>query len=330
MSAASTTVAIIGGGMTGISAAKTLKAAGVDSLVLERDTVIGGRMSTDDIAGAIFDDGAQFFTVKDKRFGPLVEEMKSAGVITDWFHSQMIRGGANNPDGFPRYCGAKGMRSILEYMHQLGLSVRTNTHVLDFEPRGKGYRLNLAGGDELTADAVLLAHPLPDAVRMLEAAKLSLSKEDTEAISKVIYTPCITVVARMDKSTALTEWGGLRISGDYVDWIADNQRKGISEVPSVTIQAMPSFSTEYWYEDDQKIAERLIASVMPLLRCDPVEVGVRRWELGKPISTHPKEWISAQKHPKVILAGDGFKGYRVEGAAVSGMEAAKALIEQLS
>jgi len=326
----STTVAIIGGGMTGMSAAKTLKEAGIDSLVLERDPVLGGRMSTRDLSGAIYDDGAQFFTVKDQRFGPLVEEMKAAGVIVDWFHSQMIQGGANNPDGFPRYCGANGMRDILDHMCAQGLSVRLGTAVTGFEPGGKRYILNLDDGDELTADAVLLAHPVPDAARMLEGAGLSLSKEDVEAIATIIYTPCLTVSAKMDKPSALTEWGGLRISGDYVDWVADNQRKGISPEPSVTIQAMPSFSTEHWYDDDQDIAERLISSVMSLLRCDPVEVDVRRWELGKPISTHPKEWISAVKHPLVMLAGDGFKGYRVEGAAVSGMEAAKALIKQLS
>ncbi|MCB2213295.1 FAD-dependent oxidoreductase [bacterium] len=323
-------VIIIGGGIAGLSAAKELKQAGIEALVLERRVVLGGRMSTREFGGAVFDDGAQFFTVKDQRFGPLVEEMIEAGVITDWFHSQLIRGGSSNPDGFPRYCGAKGMRSILDYMHRQGLSVQVNADVTGFEPRQKSYTVTLKDGQELTADAILLAHPVPDAVRMLHNAGLKLTPNDAAALENVIYTPCIAVMATLEKPSALTEWGGLRINGEYVDWIADNHRKGISETPSVTIQAMPDFSTDHWYDDDDDVAEMLIGSTMPLIRSEPVEARVVRYELGKPISTHPKEWVAAEKHPRVLLAGDGFKGYRVEGAAVSGMEAAKELIRQFS
>lgn len=329
MAEGSARVLIVGGGLTGLVAATTLRNAGVDSLVLERDPDIGGRMSTRRIQGAVFDDGAQFFTVKDPRFAPFVNAWIEAGVVTDWFHSHLIRGGASNPDGHPRYCGVDGMRGILHHLRDQGVAVRTGAEVEGFAPHGNGYTVTLTGGETLDADAVLLAHPVPYAVELAGRAGLSLEDDDRDALSLVSYIPSLSVLARMDKPTALTEWGGLRINGEWIDWIGDNQRKGISPEPAVTLQAMPRFSSEHWDDDDDDIADRLIDNAHKLLGCDPVSAEVVRWELGKPISTHPKEWIALKDHPRVILSGDGFKGYRVEGAATSGFAAANALIERL-
>lgn len=325
------TVLIAGGGIAGLTAAKTLHDAGFEAIVLERDAHIGGRMSTRQFGGGVFDDGAQFFTVKDRRFAPMADEWIAAGVVHDWFHSHLIRGGASNPDGYPRYCGSRGMRSILDHIAGHGLDVRTGADVSGLQVLPDGYELALSSGDTLSADAVILAHPAPDAVHLLEDAGVALNDDDIGPLREVGYKPAIVVMAVMDCASALTEWGGLRIEGEFIDWIADNHRKGISpDKPAITIQAMPRFSVEHWDWDDNRLAEVLLDNAKALLRCDAVEVRVHRWPLGKPASTHLKEWIAAKHHPRVLLAGDGFRGYRVEGAAVSGLEAARELIRRFS
>ena len=61
-------IAIIGAGIAGITAARTLVQAGHHVHVFEKSRGAGGRMSTRDSNVGTFDHGAQYFTVRDPRF----------------------------------------------------------------------------------------------------------------------------------------------------------------------------------------------------------------------------------------------------------------------
>jgi renalase len=61
-------IAIIGAGMAGITAARTLAQAGHDVTVFEKSQGVSGRMSTRHSDVGSFDHGAQYFTVRDARF----------------------------------------------------------------------------------------------------------------------------------------------------------------------------------------------------------------------------------------------------------------------
>ncbi|MFH0883172.1 MAG: FAD-dependent oxidoreductase [bacterium] len=319
-------VVVVGAGIAGLTAACELHRAGHHVTVLEKDRQAGGRMSTQHLFGGVFDDGAQFFTVKDQRFGAFVDDWVNRGIVVDWFHSQLIQGGGSNPDGFPRYCGVNGMNSIIQDLAE-GLTLRFNSEVQGIEHRKDHYMLSLGDGTSLDAEAVILTTPAPISLGILETFVKIPDRVEFAALSEIIYGPCITVLARLEGESALTEWGGLRISGDYIDWIADNRRKGISpNVTTITIQAMPEFSREHWDDDDNRVAERLLESAMKILQSEPVEYVVRRWEHAKPQSVHPDTCFEVGGGT-LLLAGDGFQGYRVEGAAISGQEAARSLVK---
>ncbi|HEB83676.1 MAG TPA: hypothetical protein ENI92_01605 [Bacteroidetes bacterium] len=277
----------------------------------------------------MFDDGAQFFTVRDPRFGEFVDEWIGEGLVLDWFHSHLIRGGGTHPDGHPRYCGVRGMRSITEHLAG-GLTVRTGCEVVVLEAGGKGWSLHLAEGEKLEADALLLTPPAPASLALLAESGLVLSGDAREELQRVEYTPCIAVLAVLDGPSALTEWGAVRVGGDTIDWIADNQRKGISPaVTAITIQAMPGFSREHWDEDDRSVGQRLLDSAAKLLLAGVKGATVHRWRLGKPVEPYPRTYAEIAADPPGLLAGDAFKGYRVEGATLSGFEAAERLVREL-
>jgi len=242
----------------------------------------------------------------------------------------LIRGGASNPDGFPRYCGTNGMRSIIDDLAE-GLAIRTGADVRTLHGKKGTYTLTLEDGEELKADAVVVTAPVPRAVDLLATGNLKLADTDRKLLQEVDYTPCITVLAVLDApSSGLTEWGGLRIQGEYIDWIADNHLKGISDACAVTIQAMPEFSRERWEEDDDAIAARLLDNAKALLLADAKAWRVMRWDLAKPLAVHPFTHVAAAGAPTCVLAGDGFQGYRVEGAAISGMEAGESIVRQFA
>jgi renalase len=64
----SLSVAVIGGGIAGLICARTLIAHRLAVTVLDTGREPGGRISTRQVDGYRFDDGAQYFTARDPRF----------------------------------------------------------------------------------------------------------------------------------------------------------------------------------------------------------------------------------------------------------------------
>lgn len=177
---------------------------------------------------------------------------------------------------------------------------------------------------------MILTPPIPLALTLLESCNLELAEEDRASLEKVTYSRCLTVTAVLDGPSGLTEWGGLRIRGEYIDWIADNKRKGISpDKWAITIQAMPEFSQLYWESEDKEIIRLLTENASRLLIANVQEARVYRWKYSKPVTPHPDPYFICQETPPCILAGDGFHGHRVEGAVLSGTLTAEKLAKLL-
>eukprot|EP00640_Fibrocapsa_japonica_P001249 CAMPEP_0113952806 /NCGR_PEP_ID=MMETSP1339-20121228/90628_1 /TAXON_ID=94617 /ORGANISM="Fibrocapsa japonica" /LENGTH=403 /DNA_ID=CAMNT_0000961471 /DNA_START=206 /DNA_END=1418 /DNA_ORIENTATION=- /assembly_acc=CAM_ASM_000762 len=85
-------VAVIGGGISGLTCARELSKLGISAVVFDKaKKEVGGRCSTrkfrNDGRELVFDHSAQFIAVSDDSspvFKELVAEMESAGVITPW------------------------------------------------------------------------------------------------------------------------------------------------------------------------------------------------------------------------------------------------------
>ena len=76
-------IAVIGAGIAGLACARTLVQAGHDVTLLEAAPQVGGRMASSDSPFGSFDGGAQYFTVRDARFGQALETA-APGVARRW------------------------------------------------------------------------------------------------------------------------------------------------------------------------------------------------------------------------------------------------------
>jgi renalase len=76
---------IVGAGIAGLLAAVQLKRAGVNACVLEKGRGLGGRMATRRSDGAVFDHGAQFFTVRERQFYLWVERWIKPRLVEPWY-----------------------------------------------------------------------------------------------------------------------------------------------------------------------------------------------------------------------------------------------------
>ncbi len=306
-------VVVIGAGVTGLVTARELAAAGMAVTVVETDTRAGGRLAT--WQGC--DSGAQFFTVRSPRFGSLVEGWLEAKVAREW-----CRGFTQPPDGYPRYVGTDGMVSIADGL-AAGLALRLSCAVTAVTAAENGrWRLVLGGDETVDADHVICSLPAPEALRLFVRGDTPLTRAAQEALARNRYLPALALLALLDRAPSVPAPGGVQLTDGPVSWIADNQAKGISQRPALTMHASPDWSAAHW---DDASPDSLIALARPWLGAAQVlDARLVRWPCAQPVEPLPERCVEVA--PRLWCAGDGWGEARVEGAALSGWAAADAVL----
>jgi renalase len=320
---------VVGAGISGLLAARTLNERGWTVTVLDKSRGVGGRMATRRVGEGNFDHGAQFFTVRDERFAGLVEDWLGAGVATEWTRGFADSKGRPNEDGYPRYRGTEGMTSIPKYISR-GLDVRTAERAVRVDDIDDGWEVVCESGSRLAGNALVLTAPVPQALDLASSGSYSLPDGARRHLEAVSYDPCLALMVLLDDSTGVPEPGGMQIKGEPLDWISDNRRKGISEAPAVTVHAGPEWSRSYFEDDEMEITESMISRAGDLLGTDlapsVVETSLARWRYSWVANPHPDPCLVASDNPPLVFCGDAFGQPKVEGAALSGLAAADHLL----
>ena len=312
---------IIGAGIAGLLAATMLHRANISVRILDKGRGLGGRMATRRQDGAVFDHGAQFFTVRDKRFAPWVAEWSERGLVKTWYELG---------DAGSHYRGEPGMTAIAKHL-ATGLDVRNQAHVEKATFTDGHWKVFVGDGELLTASHLLITAPVPQALALLDAGQVKLSKADDDALRAITFHRCIAALAILDRPSDITaHQGALALTGEPIQWISDNLRKGISmSVPSVTIHSTPSFAEEHWNVDDSVRLPKLLEAASEHLGAHVVSYQGHRWGFSQPLGSFREEaFVDPQR--RLAIAGDGLTGGRVEGAALSGLTAAEALVHLIN
>lgn len=311
---------VVGAGLSGLLAARTLVAAGHDVTVLDKGRGPGGRLATRRMAGARLDHGAQFFTVRDDGFAALVHEWIAAGLVYEW-----CRGFGHPADGHPRYAVRGGMNALAKHL-AADLDVRCGNLVFavrrgDGGP-GRRWDVTIDDGTHLHADAVVLTCPVPQSFSLLVTAEVDVP----ESLWRTEYDRTLCLLAVLDRAPAVPAPGGVQHAEGFT-FVADNQAKGISDVPAITVHADPAWSEIHWDDPTEETNAALLAGAAAFIDgAAVVESQVKRWRFATPRTIWPERYWAGGSG--VVLAGDAFGGPRVEGAALSGLAAAAALLER--
>jgi renalase len=320
---------VVGAGISGLLAAKTLTENGWTVTILDKSRGVGGRMATRRVGRGNFDHGAQFFTVRGERFAGLVEDWLGAGVAAEWTCGFADSEGRPNEDGYPRYRGDEGMISIPKYISR-GLDVRTGEGVVRVDDIEDGWEIVCESGSRVAGDALVLTAPVPQALDLASSGSYSLPDGARRHLEAVSYDPCLALMVLLDGSTRVPEPGGMQIKGEPLDWISDNRRKGISEAPAVTVHAGPEWSRSHFEDDEMEITESMISRAGDHLGTDfasaVVETSLARWRYSWVTNPHPEPCLLASYDPPLLFCGDAFGQPKVEGAALSGLAAADRLL----
>ena len=317
-----TDVLVIGAGMAGLMAAAELQRAGRRVLVLDKGRSVGGRLASRRIDDATFDHGAQFITTRDPRFAAVLEQGRQDGAMEEW-----CRGFAGGADGHARWRGKPAMSAVAKHL-ALGLDVHLEMPVVALRRAEDRWRAETTTGRTFTAGAVVLTPPVPQSLAMLDAGGIILAPEMRARLEAVEYERCLAVMAVLNGPSRIPPPGGLTPAEGPIAWIADNQLKGISAEPAVTIHATHAFSLEHWDRDRQESGRALLDAAAPWLGAGVKTFQVHGWRYSKPMRVDDEPCVLVDKSPPLVLAGDAFAGPRVEGAAVSGWAAAAAILAE--
>jgi renalase len=198
-------IAIIGAGMAGITAARTLMQAGHRVTVLEKSKGVGGRMSTRRTEFGNFDHGAQYFTVRDARFRQMMQwALGNAPEIARPWAANAVRVLDNQgrtleaalPSREPHWVAQPGMNALVGHMAMPLVSAKQllqgqQVRLIERMPSGQ-YSLKCHNPDDAKAkpqniggfDAVLLAIPSVQAQALLQDSANAADSKGGTSLSK--------------------------------------------------------------------------------------------------------------------------------------------------
>ena len=323
-------IAIIGTGIAGLSAAQVLHAAGQEIQLFDKSRGSGGRMASKRSDAGALDLGAQYFTARDRRFVDVVQQWQSRGWVAAWTPN-LYRCNAGtlsaSPDEQVRWVGTPRMSAITRAM--LGaLPVTFSCHITEVFRGPEHWHLQDADGHTHGPFShVLIATPAPQASSLLAAApKLagaaaSVAMQPTWAVALAFARPLDTPVE------------GCFVQDSPLDWVARNRSKPgrESHMDTWVLQASSEWSKQQLDLPKEAVIEHLQGAFAELIGCAvpaPSLSIAHRWLYARPATAH--QWGAlADADLGLYACGDWCLSGRVEGAWLSGQEAAHKMLEHL-
>lgn len=311
-------VIVVGAGISGIAAARSLQAAGLPLVVVDRGKRIGGRMAVRTTNQRPVDTGASYFTVSDPAFRRVVDDWQQRGLAREWtdtFHVYDV--GELTPKSGPmRWAAAQGLRYLVEDLAD-GLDVQQR-QVSDVGP---GPMV-----DGQPAPAVVLAMPDPQAMRLLHPSLVAESAALTDP-----YDPVLVLTATWDRRCWRGDVHGVFVQGnDAITWIADDGQRRGDLAPVLVAHSTSSLAAQHLAKPEAA-AELLVEALRDVLSIAqaPLSTSMHRWSYGKPARTRQASFFLGDS--SVGCCSDGWSERpRVEAAFLSGAALGQAVADRLA
>ena len=347
-------IAVVGGGMAGVVCARTLLQAGHQVTLIEKSRGFGGRMATRRTEFGGFDHGAQYFTVRDKRFAQVLltaqEQVRAWSVSTVRVLDELGRVLASAPPpSEPHFVAMPGMSGLVSHwaqpllrpeLHNVsGARALLETRVTHIERdvlNAERWQLRTEdseGGQHVHGgfDRVVLAMPHLQTHDLLMAS--GHSPELRQQLHAVTVAPCWTLMVaypnamQPDLPHIGPQWNAARSTHHRISWLArENSKPGRERIERWTIQASPAWSTKHLEDDDERVKGKLLKGFAEItgIRATPAHAVVHRWRFAQTQKPLGRSFIF-DPELGIGLCGDWCLGHRVEDAFVSGLELALAL-----
>ena len=319
-------IAIIGAGLSGLTAAHHLKHAGHVSL-FDKSRGVGGRMSTRYAEAYEFDHGAQYFTAREPRFQAAIETAIEQGIVAPWQGRALYQKGPNlEPDtGGDRFVGTPRMNSWAKALAE-GLNITLDARVSKLSQDSGQWTLTFEdGASQGGFNHVICAVPSVQAIDLLPETFSGMA-----ALKATKMDACFALMAGWDERHDFG-WDSLRVVDNAIGWMAVNSSKPDrhKNVTCLMVHAAPDWSNLYAKADRAWVKTEIEAAASALCGID-INTAPHRtlhcW-LYASASVSPKQAVFFDAKMGLAACGDWCLGGRVEGAYLSGLAAANAIIK---
>ena len=339
-------IAVIGAGLAGLACARTLVQAGHRVTVFEQGERVGGRMASCETAFGTFDLGAQYFTVRDPRFGQALAT--APGSFKPWSanavrvldpHGRVAEAALRSRES--HFVGAPAMDAIAAQWARPLLAagaIELQTRVTRIEPDALNtthWQLQTSGPEDSVHvfsgfDTVLLAVPCASARALLRASSQAALSQRLDSVE---VAPCWNLMLAFPQAVQPTlsalgpQWNAALSTHHRIAWLArESSKPGRGPIERWTVQASPAWSQEHLEDDDQRVMAKLHKAFAEVtgIRAEPASMEVFRWRNAKTIKPLGQSMLWEAKQG-LGVCGDWCIGHRAEDAFVSGLELALAV-----
>jgi renalase len=318
-------VGIVGAGLAGLAAARTLMELGHEAVVFDKGRGPGGRSASRRATPFAFDHGAQYFTAYDPLFRHSLGGWLEQGVAARWDGRLVtLRAGVSRPvrGETERFVGVPQMNALAKHLAR-DVDLHCHTQVASIEHSAKGWKLRRQDGVDVDPfDRLVLTMPPTQAAALIgEQSPLG------ERVASISMRPCWAVLLGLAEPYRVP-FDGAFCEAAALSWISRDSSK--PERPSAeawVLHASSEWTDEHLDGDPEFIVDTLSGELERLTGVSLPEVLHRDahcWRFAQPESDLEAGVLIDQERG-LILAGDAYCGGRIEGAYLSGVLAARGL-----
>lgn len=317
-------VAVIGAGMAGLSAARTLAEADLPVTLFAADAT-GGRLGIDSAS----DLGAQYFTARHPAFRLACREWQERGWVAAWsprlYRHDDEQGLCPSPDDIQRLVAVPGMGTLAGRLAQGLQRQSASISSLRRTTEGQWFLGNHDHTEYGPFSAVIIA-TLPDVAASLLTAAPQLQQD----VARVRMRPCWAVELQFEQPLP-TLVDACFVRDGPLDWLCrDTSKPQRAPGERWVLQSTASWAEQHAGASEEQVAAELataMSSVTGLDLPEPVATTALFWPEARP-AEQLKWGALAAPRLNLYVCGDWCLGGRVENAWLSGRQAAEALLGQ--
>ncbi|MBU6468489.1 MAG: FAD-dependent oxidoreductase [Betaproteobacteria bacterium] len=321
-------IAVIGAGLAGLSAAYYLKEAGFSVSVFEKNSFIGGRLSSFSNVNSEVDLGAQYFTARSTIVLDLLTKWQQQGRVAKWSPRLKVidEEGVSDkePSAVDRWVATPTMASMVD-VFATSLDIYCQHHVNQVSYLGEpGWQIAFSHTDQRQVfSTVLMAIPSP----LIAPLVVGAYPKWLERLKHIEFLPTLGALVSFTKEP---DFDAAFINCGILRWLASNSAKpGRRKDLDWTVHLDHEWSAKHAHLNTPDIAQHIIEAWQLLsLPFSIKEVTPFYWPQAISYAAASDElaWDSSLN---IAALGDALEGGRVEGALMSGYRLSQAMINEL-
>lgn len=318
-------IAIIGAGLAGLSAARVLADAGQKIEIFDRGSRPGGRLSSRDQRGLCFDFGAPYLCANSKRSHKLFREWEQKGWIQTWNPVSMDLPSRENLDTKDWFVGTPSMHSLTAQLGK-GMTIRKKTEIVKIEGEAGALYLTTAKNESKGPFQSVLV-----CCHALRAAQLlDLAPGLKELAASVQEYPRFTCLVGFEEEVIL-EFEAATINEGLLSFASrENSKPGREDNESWVLYTSKEWSRLHQDQPPDTLLDPILKAFTSLGYQELPEITyarVHRWRCSQ-TETPLKLPFRFDRSTGIGIAGDWCSNGLADGAFWSGYDLAQAVIEK--